>query len=91
VASKKVFSGTYFCRYSHATSNCLVTGDCLACKFVKRTYDVYDSAVKELDKGGLKSFEGIKRISVLHELLYFHVCSPSMPPCIAHNVMEGTI
>ncbi|KAB0790517.1 hypothetical protein PPYR_15088 [Photinus pyralis] len=36
-------------------------------------------------------FEGIKHNSPLNELNYFHVALPGLPPCLAHDLVEGVI
>lgn len=34
---------------------------------------------------------GIKSRSLLNKLDNFHVCGPSLPPCIAHDLLEGVV
>lgn len=34
---------------------------------------------------------GIKFYSVLNALEYYHVCSPGLPPCLAHDLFEGVV
>ena len=27
----------------------------------------------------------------MNELTYFHVCAPGLPPCLAHDLLEGLV
>jgi len=82
------FSGTYFCRFCLATRDSLKTGLCHPCEFAKRTPDNYDGTVFELEQFNCENLRGIKLNSVLNELPDFHVCAPSMPPCIGHDFLR---
>jgi hypothetical protein len=86
------FSGTYFCRFCLATSDCLKTDTSLPpLKFEQRTCENYDAAVATIEINNLENFQGIKKKSVLNELAHFHVCTPALPPCIGHDLFEGII
>lgn len=39
----------------------------------------------------VNSYEGIKFNSIFNELQNYHVCSPGLPSCIAHDAFEGFI
>ena len=59
---------------------------------VKRTEESYDNALMVLDNNPmLKNYLCIKAVSPFHQLPGFHVCRPSLPPCIGHDLFEGVI
>ncbi|CAN7939989.1 unnamed protein product [Ixodes hexagonus] len=78
----------YFCRY------CLTTRP----EFLRnplqvqevRTIDDYSAAVEDIAVLGTP-VRGIKNNSVFNELQFFHICSPGLPPCLAHDLFEGII
>lgn len=39
----------------------------------------------------MKIIKGIKQNSPLNKLNHFYVCNPGLPPCIAHDLLEGII
>lgn len=78
------FTSNFFCRYCLITSkdfhdNPLHVG-------LSRTSSSYKSAIA--DGAGTT---GIKFDSVLNALEYYHVCSPGLPPCLAHDLFEGVV
>lgn len=38
-----------------------------------------------------RPYKGVKSRSVLNSLMYYHVCAPGLPPCIAHDLFEGVV
>ncbi|KAJ8034877.1 hypothetical protein HOLleu_21895 [Holothuria leucospilota] len=34
---------------------------------------------------------GVKFQSVFNQLKFYHVCSPGLPPCLAHDIFEGVV
>lgn len=85
------FTGNYFCRYCLATKECLETGLCLPGEFTQRTPVNYDAAVNYIQCHNVDNFEGIKQQSPLHTIPGFHVCAPSLPPCLGHDLFEGVV
>lgn len=58
----------------------------------KRTQKSYDDCAKFVTKDpSLAHKKGIKIISPFHDLKYFHVCAPGLPPCLAHDLFEGVV
>lgn len=51
-----------------------------------RTVMNYDEAA---EVEGVK--DGVKFASLFNELQTFHVCGPGLPPCIAHDLLEGVV
>ena len=82
----------YFCRYcfyrrKHLTKKSL-------CSYVakERTPENYAKAIQYLCIHKEKEIRhGIKRNSPFNELKYFHVCNPSLPPCLEHDLFEGVV
>ena len=55
-----------------------------------RTIEQYNENASEAIR--LKKLvNGIKSNSLLNTLEHFHVCSPGLPPCIAHDLLEGVV
>lgn len=42
-------------------------------------------------RNGQDPVYGLKADSVLNSLRYFQVCSPGLPPCLGHDLFEGTV
>ena len=88
--SQNFGTGTQFCRYCTVQRNSfqenpLVFGD-------KRTVELYDSAVEEIERNQDQVvISGIKFRSLFNSLKYFHVCQPGLPPCIGHDLFEGVV
>ena len=83
------FNASHFCRY------CLVTKsdfskDCLAIG-PSRSESSYNHAVGKQEESHALHFQGVKRNSIMNELTYFHVCAPGLPPCLAHDLLEGIV
>ena len=58
----------------------------------KRTERSYDQAIDVLNNDKtLHHHLGIKFPSLFHQLPDFHVCKPSLPPCIGHDLFEGVV
>lgn len=78
----------YICRY------CYITNDVLVKTFNNFQYRTKQSYQADLEfKLCLDEihYKGVKHDSVLNSLKYFHVCSPGLPPCIAHDLFEGVV
>lgn len=55
-----------------------------------RDTNQHDEAVQRLeDNKDIDSYEVVKFNSLFNQLSYFHVCSPGLPPCLAHDMFEG--
>ncbi|XP_043472523.1 uncharacterized protein LOC122505125 [Leptopilina heterotoma] len=61
--------------------------DYIPYSYKKRTVTSYLNALKNLKK--LKHYQGIKFNSVFNSLKSFHVCNSGLPPCMAHDLLEG--
>lgn len=76
---------SFFCRYCYVKSfnetNYLHV-DSL------RTKESYDFDVTMACTGNT-SYNGVKNNSALNFLKYFHVANPGLPPCLAHDILEG--
>ncbi|KAK3929621.1 Zinc finger protein 76 [Frankliniella fusca] len=57
----------------------------------KRTEESYNNAVRKLQSGSKKSYEGIKCDPLFNKLEAFHVCSPGLGPCLGHDLNEGVV
>jgi hypothetical protein len=80
----------YFCRYCTITKQSFK--DSPHSVGAKRTETSYKAALSRRNGSGcVESVDGIKFDSVFNSLLYFHVCKPGLPPCIAHDLFEGVI
>ena len=58
-------------------------------QFKLRTIENYDDSITRLSNASLVT--GIKVNSWFNSLKYFHVCQPGLPPCAAHDILEGII
>lgn len=56
-----------------------------------RTPHSYNAAVAKLTESELTIVDGIKFASIFNSLKSFHVCSPGLPPCVAHDLFEGVV
>lgn len=89
---------TFFCRYCHIKQGSLQdsVSICTGCKdshyhqnhYPIRTVQSYNENVQQAQEKG-KPHKGVKFNSVFNKLQSFHVCSPGLPPCLGHDVMEG--
>ena len=83
-------SAEYFCRNCHVRKedfqrNPLSTA-------TERTPASYSESLQELQNNpDLKMHQGIKSNSVLNKLTHFHVCTPGLPPCLAHDLFAGIV
>ena len=83
------FNASHFCRYCLITKSdfnrdCVAIGPC-------RSQSSYDCAVGKQKETAVLHYQGVKRNSVFNELTYFHVCAPGLPPCLAHDLLEGIV
>ena len=79
-----------FCRY------CLITKDefdCNPCMYgEQRTVESYNNSLAAVHNDqNITHHMGVKDDSPFNSLKYYHVCGPGLPPCIAHDMFEGTI
>lgn len=79
---------SYFCRY------CLITRDEFHSaegpfeSYPPRSIENYTAAL-EANRNGKDHCQGVKSNSVFNSLENFHVCNPGLPPCLAHDLLEG--
>ena len=83
------FNASHFCRYCLITKsdfnrNCVAIEPC-------RSQSSYDCTVGKQKETAVLHYQGVKRNSVFNELTYFHVCAPGLPPCLAHDLLEGIV
>ncbi|KAK4882387.1 hypothetical protein RN001_005706 [Aquatica leii] len=78
----------YFCRYCHITKTDFDNNKFHG--FPLRTESSYQDDVDLCNVTG-KPSRGIHDNSVLNRLNYFHVCTPGLPPCAAHDLFEGVV
>ena len=59
----------------------------------QQLYENYKDALKSLkdSKTKIKHCTGIKSDSPINKVKYFHVCNPSLPPCLVHDVLEEDV
>ncbi|KAJ8671532.1 hypothetical protein QAD02_002791 [Eretmocerus hayati] len=55
-----------------------------------RTLEDYDKCVSEVSKTKKTHVKGIKNRSRFDELEHFKVMNPGLPPCLDHDIYEGT-
>lgn len=79
----------YFCRYCYA-NNFNNNSNFLSCKFEMRNPESHSCDVNMMYTINT-SYRGVKSESILNSLSYFHVASPGLPPCLAHDTFEGII
>ena len=54
-----------------------------------RTPENYNEASKTIPEGSHN--QGIKFSSLFNALDLYHCCAPGLPPCIAHDLLEGLV
>lgn len=81
-------SSEYFCRFCDITQSQLQLT--YVCKNINRNPDNYNLYVKQAQQT-IKIIKGIKQDSSLNKLSHFYVCNPGLPPCTAHDLLEGII
>lgn len=78
----------FLCRFCLFTKTDLRNGDLVSKTF--RTVENYNADSLNVPTAGTKlNYNGIKINLILNKLNYFHVCSPGLPPCAAHDLFEG--
>lgn len=83
------FSRTHhFCRYCLMTQSVFQGGDPNQCG-AECTIEMYNSPVEHLKTEGTPDIEGVKFESVFNCLKYFHICQPSLPLCLGHNIFRA--
>ena len=58
-------------------------------KFKSRTIQSYKEALERIGDAG--SYHGIEFDSVFNRLTNYHVCTPRLPPCLEHDLLEGIV
>ena len=85
---------TYMCRFCQIEGKTIKGNEFHQFKCsnqVWRTPENYNAAAQHLKSSKkLKSFEGVQSDCPFNTLESFHCCLPAMPPCLAHDVFEGT-
>lgn len=82
----------YPCRYCLVTREEMFEDQFYAKNFEMRNKNNYDEAVEKLrENTEHRHVQGIKFKSIFNKLKYFHVSSPGLPPCIAHDFFEGVV
>ncbi|XP_030833875.1 uncharacterized protein LOC764597 isoform X1 [Strongylocentrotus purpuratus] len=56
-----------------------------------RSPESYDRSVRIAQETQATSHAGVKFDSSFNSLSYFHVASPGLPPCLAHDLFEGVL
>ncbi|KAE8741222.1 hypothetical protein FOCC_FOCC013256 [Frankliniella occidentalis] len=81
----------YFCRFCHVQRKDFFApnGECTEASL--RTATSYKNSLARLATSRKKAYQGIKYNSVFNNLKYFHVCSPGLSPCLAHDCFEGWV
>ena len=82
------FMATHFCRYC-TISQTEFRNDGVA-KSSIRTSETYNADAMIAERDDCLS-NGVKFSSVFNTLTEFHVATPSLPPCIAHDLFEGVV
>ena len=81
------FSSNNFCRYCTIGKQEFVEGKALG---DQRTPDSYDNDAKEAEEK-ICLVNGVKSNSPFNAIPSFHVATPALPPCIAHDLYEGVV
>lgn len=83
------FSKTpYFCRFCLVNRKEFYSDGGAFRTYEPRTYEKYREALSNIGCNDLMC-EGVKFDSVFNSLKYYNVCSPGLPPCLAHDTLEG--
>lgn len=80
-------TSSHFCRYCLVTLKKFHQEKSELKVYMPRTVASYKNALKNISKDG--HYKGVKFNSVFNQLQHFHVCSPGLPPCLAHDLLEG--
>lgn len=80
----------YFCRFCYVDQLNFHGPDGETMRFDLRTVPSYHDCVRRVPGQG-KNYRGVKFNSVFNSLRSFHVCSPGLPCCFGHDLMEGII
>jgi hypothetical protein len=84
----------YFCRFCHTRreefhENPYIVGSSRSPLSYDNDAQAMANYQAQLDK--TSSVRGVKCRSELCRLTFFHVCSPGLPPCLAHDLFEGIV
>lgn len=79
---------THFCRYCYITKNSFHREPSKV--FPLRNSNSYEDDVTMLSISG-EPANGVKMDSILNNCNYFRVCNPGLPPCLAHDLLEGVL
>jgi hypothetical protein len=78
------------CRFCTLTKSEMDAGQMHCSVDQLRTPQSYDHAVLQVTDTET-AVDGIKFASIFNQLSTFHVSNPGLPPCIAHDLLEGVI
>jgi hypothetical protein len=78
----------HFCRYCEI-SKTVFKSDISCGLGQRRTPETYSIAANQIVENSPVC--GIVHLSYFNRLNYFNVCSPGLPPCIAHDLFEGIV
>ncbi|KAE8738631.1 hypothetical protein FOCC_FOCC015883 [Frankliniella occidentalis] len=78
----------YFCRYCIIDRPSFKRAGGESRVFTARTPAMYNEAVRK-GQGKKSGYQGVKFNSVFNSLQSFHCCSPGLPGCFGHDLMEG--
>ena len=83
------FSGQHFCRYCPITKNNFLAKPYLSHEL--RTINQYEQCIRKIEVSDLILYKGIKCNSIFNQLKHYHVMTPGLPPCLAHDLFEGIV
>ena len=63
--------------------------DYISHSYEKRSANSYINSLQK--KGKARHHQGVKFNSIFNQLKGFHVCNPGLPPCLAHDLLEGIV
>ena len=79
------------CRYCLMTKSDFDSGPTSISECVICTPDSYNCSVVDLADSDALVVQGVKFESTFNRLKSFHVYSPGLPPCLAHDLFEGVV
>lgn len=80
----------YFCRYCPVTKDDFRSNSLTVA--MHRDPVGYNESLNFLESHpDVTMHHGIKGNSVFNRLSNFHVCQPGLPPCLAHDLLEGVV
>ncbi|XP_031329105.1 uncharacterized protein LOC116160105 [Photinus pyralis] len=83
-------TSSHMCRYCEISKKLMSVQNSYTDPISLRTQHSYEIDVAIAATSGEPS-KGVKFDSVLNKCMFFHVCNPGLPPCLAHDVYEGVL